>query len=84
MKFQKEGGKTYFIIRRSDYGRSFKSIEELYNEAISDFGSLDKSRMEIMYYGGNRYKRTYGIEFAINDSVIPIDYVEVENIEYVF
>lgn len=53
------------VLRRCDYSHSVKAIHELITEAENDFPFEDDAidKISIIIYGGERYKRTWGIEF---------------------
>lgn len=69
-----------FILRREDYSHRLNKIIELYDEARRDFPNLPLADVEIVQYGGRRYRRTFGIEFTL-DTPIPAGYVEVAQVE---
>lgn len=77
----KGDGVHRFIIRRGDYGHTLDAIMQLYNEAKKDFYTIDHSLIDIVHYGGQRYKYTYGIEFDLEEPV-PDGYREISQVEF--
>lgn len=75
------GDNLRFILRLRHYGSDLATITELFNEAKKDFPNLSPADAEIVQYGGERYKRTFGIEFAGPKASVPADYAEVKNLE---
>lgn len=65
-------GSNRFILRLPHYGHSLSHILGLFKEAQEDFKAvidphgLDIAQIQVVQYGGERYKRTYGIEFSLN------------------
>ena len=53
------------VLRRNDYQHTLAAIQELVEEAKTDFPfeDGDEGKISIIQYGGERYKRTWGIEF---------------------
>ena len=63
------------IIRSNRYGSTLSYFNELLTVAEADFGTLDPTQVEVVYYGGDRYKRTFGLEFNVaKDTFIPEHY----------
>lgn len=56
-------------FRNNHYAHSFAYIKELVDEAKKDFPNLkDQDRaISIVHFGGERYKRTWGIEFFVTN-----------------
>lgn len=74
------------VLRRDDYAHSAADIYDLLEEAERDFPFEDDDGIlnaKIVVYGGERYKRTYGIEF-LNPLVVkpPVKlYRRIKNLE---
>ncbi len=68
------------VIRTETYGSSVGKIELLMNFAMSDFPGLSKWDIEVVQFGGQHYKRTFGIEFPAASA--PEDYDIIEHLEY--
>lgn len=77
-----EGNPVRFIVRRPDYGSKVEDINELAEIAKRDFPQLDDNVLDLIHYGGQRYKGTYGIEFNL-DTAPPSDYREISQVELV-
>lgn len=74
------GEKTLrFSLRTNTYAHSLDFFERLWEEAKRDFPWLDKNDVEVVHYGGIRYKHIFGIEFTAKD--IPDGYTDVGRLE---
>jgi hypothetical protein len=59
-----DGEKKYrYIIRSNTYAHTFEYFNNLVSEAKKDFPGLKDLDIDIIHYGGIRYKYTFGIEF---------------------
>lgn len=76
-------GNRRFCIRMSGYGRTLQAILELWEIAKADFPQLTMEDVEIMYYAGDRFARTYGLEFGL-DVKPPDGYKEISELERTF
>lgn len=71
------------VIRTENYGSSMKYFRYLVGVAKQDFPYLDEENIEIKHYAGERYKKTFGIEFKVpNGYSVPSDYQLIQNLEY--
>lgn len=71
------------IVRSELYSKRVSHILTLVAEAKKDFPSLSDDDMEVVYYGGDRYKRTYGVEFNVpNGENIPDTYKRIHQLEF--
>ena len=70
------------VIRENNYGSSLEKFERLFREALQDFPFLNKDDVTIVHFGGNRYKKTFGIELSVENFEIPNDYVMINELEY--
>jgi len=68
------------ILRTDCYSKRLSSILELFETAKIDFPFLKVNDVEVIYYAGERYKRTYGIEFLAQDA--PTNYLRVNSLEF--
>lgn len=80
----KEYFKAKIIIRTDLYTKSFDHILMLKEQLETDFpGLINDSELDIVVYGGERYKGTYGLEIDIPiNTKMPKDYNEVKTVEY--
>lgn len=74
------GRRNRIILRTSTYAHSFIYFKILVKEAMKDFPELKEHTIDVIHYGGQYYKNTYGIEFNINIAP-PADYCQVKNTE---
>ena len=70
----------HFIIRKDSYDNRLSAFDELYEEAQQDFPNLRRSDAQITHYSGERYKRTWGIEFTLPDEP-PEGYTQIKEVE---
>lgn len=63
-------GPTYHtcVIRSDTYANSAAHITRMISEALADFPGLTLDDIEVVQFGGQRYKRTMGIEFRVHDA----------------
>jgi hypothetical protein len=52
------------VIRNNHYGSNLQMFNEMFEEALLDFPNLQMSEVTIVHYGGERYAKTFGIEFT--------------------
>lgn len=69
------------VIRTNTYANSLGHFNHLFEIAQKDFSELKASDVEIVHYAGERYARTFGIEFK-PVGIVPKDYQEVARHEY--
>jgi hypothetical protein len=55
---------------------------QFFNEAKSDFPWIEEKDVNIIHFGGQRYARTFGIEFKIPENICPDGYCEIYSLEY--
>lgn len=70
------------VIRTLQYNSSMSYFESLLAEARKDFPDLKSEEVEIKHYGGDRYSKTFGIEFKRPEKDVPATYSRMENLEY--
>ena len=71
------------IIRTEQYGSSLQKFLQFFAEAKKDFPSLEPKDVEIVRYGGERYAKTFGLEFtAPTGAEIPSTYREIDHVEF--
>lgn len=68
------------VLRFNSYGSRLSYFMTLFHEAQKDFPTLDYGSVRVIQFGGERYKRTFGIEFAVDGC--PDDYEEISQLEY--
>jgi hypothetical protein len=76
-----KNGDYHFVIRESNYGSQYDKFEGLVSVAKQDFPNLESSDIRIVKYGGDRYAKTFGIEFSLSTQP-PEDYKEISHLEY--
>lgn len=69
------------VVRTKTYASGLMHFDELFAVAQSDFPDLHREDCEVVHYGGQRYKGTYGIEF-FRVGEIPEIYQKIEHLEY--
>lgn len=69
------------VIRNNTYGSSLELLNSLFQKAKEDFPKLEENEVNVVQYGGQRYKGTFGIEFDAPDKV-PDSYQNIQNLEY--
>ena len=69
------------VLRLDCYAHSLNVIDELFKTAQNDFPGLDRDDVEIVHYGGERYAKTFGIEFVWYMD-IPEEYNLIHEVEY--
>jgi hypothetical protein len=74
------------IIRASNYGSSLDKFDGFFDTMAADALTfeppieLDREDVEIVQYGGDRYKRTFGMEVSIPEGhVIPEEYRRLQS-----
>jgi hypothetical protein len=74
------GNEYRCVVRAGTYSHTFEYIAELVQAAKSDFPALEDRHIEIMMYGGDRYRGTIGIEFDVQGDV-PDTYTAINQVE---
>lgn len=69
------------VVRTKTHANSLAHFDELFSVAQSDFPDLHREDCEVVHYGGQRYRGTYGIEF-FRVGEIPESYQKIEHLEY--
>lgn len=67
------------VIRTNTYGSQLSMFLELAAIAKQDFPYLTEDNIEIVHYGGERYAKTFGIEFPAHG--VPDDYQIISQLE---
>lgn len=70
-----------FILREDNYDKRLSKFQNLFEVAWYDFPNLKPDQVEIVQYGGERYKRTMGIEFTVQVDTIPEGYEKRPQVE---
>lgn len=68
------------VIREDSYGSQMSKFKKLIGEALEDFPDLSPDDVEIVHYGGERYAKTFGIEF--HATYAPDTYTRISQLEY--
>ena len=73
------------IVRTLCYDNSFNYFLKLRKQLRKDFPKLiNDKKLNIIHYGGECYKRTFGIEVWLPiDTIIPENYTEISKVEYI-
>jgi hypothetical protein len=76
--------RAHCVIRTNSYGSQLSFIRHLAAIAIAEFPTLTEDQVEIVRYGGQRYKGTFGIEFTcpVDYTIVPIGWREISQLEY--
>lgn len=70
----------YCVIREDNYSNSVGKILRLLALAQADFPTLKPDHINVVRYGGTRYKGTIGLEF-IAPATIPTHYRRIPELE---
>ncbi len=68
------------VIRLNHYGSSLDVFDEMCQQARIDLPGIQNKDIRVVQYGGDRYKRTFGIEFKSNEN--PGNYKDISILEY--
>lgn len=77
-----DNGHTWAVIRDERYGSKLQKFIDFYNEALRDFPNLKIENVDVVKYGGERYSKTFGIEFEVLGWTVPQEYREIGMLEY--
>jgi hypothetical protein len=69
------------VIREDAYGSSLYKFNRLFQKALEDFPYLTETDIAVVRYGGERYAKTFGIEFR-TDEPAPENYQRISHLEY--
>lgn len=76
------------VIRASNYGAGLDKFDGFFDTLAADALTfeppieIDREDAEVVQYGGERYKRTFGLEVSIPEGhVIPEEYVRLRSPE---
>lgn len=75
------------VVRSNCYGSRMQYIKKLISAAKETWPQLDEDIVRIVQFAGDRYARTYGIEFQCPDqevSVPPNGWREIAELEFTF
>ncbi len=81
MKFIKEVTQTTYTIRTNTYTSTLEHFNRLFAEITQDFPDIRAHDVKVVQYGGQSYKRTFGLEFQ-NSGARPTDYIHIDKLEY--
>jgi len=72
------------VIRSNSYGSGLSKFEELFEIARKDFPFLKISDVDVVHFAGERYAKTFGIEFNVLSASVPSDYIQISQLEYTY
>jgi hypothetical protein len=82
MDIIKESTGSIAVLRTDNYVHTLAHFLELFEEAKKDFPELKPEDVEIVHYGGERYAKTFGMEFEIpKGKICPAAYAKIEQVE---
>ena len=70
------------VIRSNTYAHNIKYINNMVKEAKKDVPELKDEDIEVVQFAGERYSKTYGIEFPVKKK--PAGYDEIGRLEKTF
>ena len=83
MKVIKEFCRKIVVLRTNTSAKGLNHFDKLFAQAKKDFPTLERSDVRVVQFGGDRYKRTFGIEFDLPEGAkIPKGYSELKELEY--
>lgn len=85
MKFIKEycQASQICVIRTDNYGSTLQKFLDFLKEAQKDFPQLTPATVEIVHFGGERYKHTFGLEFKVpTGASVPNTYSPINQLEF--
>lgn len=71
------------VIRTNTYGRTLDLINALAKLAKTDCPEVKDEDISIVQFAGQRYARSYGIEFNVTVQP-PVEYQRISQLEYTF
>lgn len=84
-EYVQNGGRVACVIRANVYTSTLSHFMKLFEEAKRDFPDLEAGDVEVKHYAGERYSRTFGIEFSRPvGTIIPNAYFRRESLERSF
>lgn len=69
------------VVKTSTYGKSLAYVKELAKAAREIFPDLKDENIQIVFFGGDRYKRQCGIEFPADTTIVPEGWQEISELE---
>lgn len=72
---------TTGVVRSNCYGSQLSYIKKLVRAAKKTFPQLTDDDIRVVHFGGDRYARTYGIEFPLLQDTIPKGWKEIHRLE---
>jgi hypothetical protein len=87
IKNTKNPDKIHFVIRTRLYNDSIQYYLDLVEIAKQDFPEkdypdLNMKEIQAVVYGGDRFRKTRGIEFTLENVKIPKEYKEIHKLEH--
>lgn len=74
--------KSTCTLRTEAYSSNFAHIVRLVTEARKDFPKLNDAEIDVVKFGGERYRKTMGIEFIIDRARVPSTYKVIPRLEF--
>ncbi|MFH1425226.1 MAG: hypothetical protein ABIG28_00650 [archaeon] len=85
MDIIKEQTEKTCVIRSEAYTKSLGHLLELFSVAKADFPSIEPPDVDVLYYAGGHYAKTYGLEFRKPEgSTVPDGYKLIRDLEDIF
>lgn len=82
MRLASIGKNQVGVIRFRHYGSSMQELLAASAEAKRDFPGLKDEEIRVVQYGGERFARTFGIEFELPpDTGLPVAYTQIKELE---
>ena len=75
------------VVRSRCYGSRLDYINQLVSAARETYPELANNYIRVTQFAGERYARTYGIEFECPNPkavVVPVGWQEISELEYTF
>lgn len=84
IRLETESAMAMCVVRSNCYGSSLKYILELFDEAQATYPELTIKDVQIVQFGGQRYKQTLGIEFSprVAGRSVPEGWTQISELEY--
>lgn len=69
------------VLRSDGYLSNLTYFATLYESALEDFPNLKPNAVEVVHFGGDRYRGTFGIQFSWLEGEVPGHYSRMERLE---
>jgi len=82
MKIIKECTDRHIVLRTNHYTSTLDCFDMLFAEAKKDFPALERKDVTVSHCGGEKYRKTFGIEFEHpNKGEVPDGYFQINQLE---